>query len=95
MKIDNSFYERVEEFKYLATSLTNQNYIQEKIKSRLESMNACYHSVQSLLSSSLLSKNMKIKIYSIVILPVVLFGRETWSQTLKDENRLRVSENRC
>jgi hypothetical protein len=45
---------RVEEFKYLGTTLTNQNSIQEEIKSRLKSGNACYHSVQNLLSSSLL-----------------------------------------
>ena len=56
MKIDNSSFERVEEFKYLGTSLTNQNSIQEEIKNRLKSGNACYHSVQNLLSSSFLSK---------------------------------------
>jgi len=56
-KIDNSAFERVDEFKYLGTNLTNQNSIQEEIKSRLKSRNACYHSVQNLLSSSLLSKN--------------------------------------
>jgi len=55
--------ERVEEFKYLGTTLTNQNYIQEEIKSRLRSGNACYYSVQNLLSSRLLSKNLNIKIY--------------------------------
>jgi len=63
MKIDNSSFERVEQFKYLGTTLTYQNYIQEQTKSRWKSGNACYHSVQSLLSSSLLSKNLKIKIY--------------------------------
>jgi hypothetical protein len=63
MKIDNSAFERVEEFKHLGTTLTNQNSIQEGIKSRLKSENVCYHSVQNLLSSSLLSKNLKIKIY--------------------------------
>ena len=62
MKIYNSSIERVEEFKYLGTTLTNKNSIQEEIKSRLKSGNACYHSVQNLLSSSLLSKNLKIKI---------------------------------
>ena len=62
MKMDNSFCERVEEFKYLGTNLTNQNSIQEEIKSRLKSGNACYHSVHNVLSSSLLSKNLKIKI---------------------------------
>jgi len=63
MKTDNSAFERVQEFKYLGTTLMNQNSIQEEIKSRLKLGNACYHSVQNLLSSSLLSKNLKIKIY--------------------------------
>jgi len=83
MKSDNSFFERVEEFKYLGTALTNQNSIQEEIKSRLKLVNACYHWVQNLLSSSLLSKNIKIKIYRTIILPIVLYGCETWSLTLR------------
>ena len=62
MKMDNSSFERVEEFKYLGKTLTNQNSIQKEIKSRLKSGNACYHSVQNLLSCSLLSKNIKIEI---------------------------------
>ena len=66
MKIDNSSFERVEEFSYLGTTLTNQNSVQEEIKSRLKSRNACYHSVQNLLSSSLLSKNLKIKMYRTI-----------------------------
>ena len=60
-----SFIERVEEFKYLGTTLTNKNSIQEEIKSRLKVGNACYYWVQNLLSSSLLSKNLKIKIRNI------------------------------
>ena len=72
VRIDNSTFERVEEFKYLGTTLTNQNSILEEIKSRLRSGNACYHSVQNRLSSRLLSKNLKIKIYRTIILPVVL-----------------------
>ena len=94
MKADNSSFERVEEFKYLGTILTNKNSIQEEIKSRLKSGNACYHSVQNLLSSSLLSKNLKIKIYRTIILPVVLYGCETWPLTLREGRRLRVFENR-
>ena len=58
---DNRSFERVEGFKYLGTTLTNENSIQEEIKSRLKSGNACYHSVQNLLSSSLLPKNLKMK----------------------------------
>ena len=88
MKSDNSFFERAKKFKYLGTTLTNQNSIQEEIKSRLKSWNACYHSVQSRLSSSLLSKNLKIKIYRIIILLVVLYGCETLSLTLREERRM-------
>jgi hypothetical protein len=63
------FSERVEEFKYLGTTLKNRNYIQEEIKNKVRSGYACYHSVQNLLSSSLISKNLKIKIYRTIILP--------------------------
>ena len=94
IKTDNSSFERVEEFTHLGTTLTDQNSIQEEIKSRLKSGNACYHSVQNILSSSLLSKNLKIKIYKTIISPVDLFGCETWSLTLRVEPRLRVFENR-
>jgi len=94
MTIDNSSIERVKEFKYLGTTLTNQNSIQEEIKSRLKSGNSCYYSVQNLLSFRLLSKNLKIKIYRTIIMPVVLYGCETWSLTLREERRMRVFENR-
>jgi hypothetical protein len=69
----------LEDFKrvYILTKLTDQNSIQEEIKIRLKLGNACYHSVQNLLSSRLLSKNLKIKIYRIIIMPVVLYGCET------------------
>ena len=67
--------------------------IAEEIKSRLKSRNVCYHSVQNLLSSRLLSKNLKIKVYRTIILPVVLYGCETWSLTLREERKLRMFEN--
>jgi len=94
IKIDNNTFERVEAFKYLGKILTNQNSIQEEIKSGLKSWNACYHQVQNLFSSSLLSKNLKIKIHRTKILPLVLYGYETWSLTLREERRLRLFENR-
>ena len=84
----------MEEFKYLVTTLTNQNSIQEEIKCRLKLGNAFYNSVQDFLSSCLLSKIIQIEIYRTIILPVVLYGCETWSLTLREERRLRLSENR-
>jgi len=93
VRIHNSIFERVEEFKYLGTTLTNQNSIAEEIKSRLRSGSACYHSVQKRLSSRLLSKILKIKIYRTIILPVVLYGCENCSLTLREERKPRVFEN--
>jgi hypothetical protein len=66
----------------------------EQINSRLNSGNACYHSVQSLLSSRLLSRNVNVTKQKIIILPAVLCRCETWSLTFREELRLRVFENR-
>ena len=94
IKINNRSFERVEQFKYLGTTSMNRNSIHEEIKSRLKSGNACYHSVQNLLSASLQSQNIKIKIDRSVILPFVLYGCETLSLTMREGRRLRVFENR-
>ena len=77
LKTNRESFERLEQFKCLGTTLTNQNSIHEEIKLGT----GCYHSLQNLLSSSLLSKNIKIKIYRIVNLLVVMYGCETWSVT--------------
>jgi len=92
-KYKKSLRNILEYIKYLGTNLKNQNSIAEEIKSKLRSGNACYHSVQNLLSSRLLTKNLKIKIYRIIILPVVLYGCETCSLTLREKRKLRVFEN--
>jgi hypothetical protein len=93
IKIGNRSYENVSQFKYLGMTVINQNLIQEEIKRRLNSGNACYHSVQNLLSSCLLSKNVKVRMYKTIILPVVLYGCETLSLTVREEHKLRVFEN--
>jgi hypothetical protein len=80
----NRRFENVAQFRYLGKIITNQNLIKEEIKKRLNSGNACYHSVQNLLSSRLLHKNIKIRIYKTII----------WSLILREKHRLRVFENR-
>jgi len=94
MKNDNSSFGRLEQFKYFGNILNKSKFYAEVIKSRLKAGNACYYSVQSLLSSTLLSKNLKIKIYRTIFLPVVLHGCETWALTVREERKLRVFENR-
>jgi hypothetical protein len=78
----------------LGTTITNQKLIQEEIKRRLNLGNACYNSDQNLLSSRLLYKNITIRIYKTIILPVVVYGCESSSLTVKEEYRPRVLENR-
>jgi hypothetical protein len=93
VRTDNCTFEWVEGFKYLGTNLTNQKSIPEEIKSRLRSENVCYLSVLNVLSSKMLSKNLKIKLYRTIIMPVFLYGFETWSLTLREEKKLRVFKN--
>ncbi|KAJ4436564.1 hypothetical protein ANN_16597 [Periplaneta americana] len=94
IKIGNLCFEEVEKFKYLGATVTNINDTREEIKHRINMGNACYYSVDKLLSFSLLSKNLKVRIYKTVILPVVLNGCETWTLTLREKHRLRVFENK-
>jgi hypothetical protein len=72
VKTGNISFENVANFKYLEMTVTDKNWIQEEIKGRLNSADACYHSMHSLLSSHPLSKNVKIRIYETIILPGLL-----------------------
>jgi hypothetical protein len=93
-KTTSRSFENMTEFKYLGTTVTNQNLFHEEIKRRFASGNVSYHLVRNLLYSRLLSKNLKIIICKTMVLPVFLFGCETWSLTLREEHRQRVFENR-
>ena len=84
----------MEKFRYLEITVTNANDIREEIKRRINMGNTCYYSLGKILSSRLLSKKLKVKTYKTIILPVVLYGCETWSLILREEQRLRVLENK-
>jgi hypothetical protein len=90
IKIADRCFEYVAQFKYFGTAVKNQNLIEEKINRRLNSGIYCYRSVQNVLSSGLLFKNVKLTIRKIIILPVVLYWCETLSLTLREEHRQGV-----
>ena len=84
----NLSFENVEKFNWLGVTVTNTNHIHEEIKRRINMGNGCYYLLEKILSSHLLSK--KLKINTTIILPVVLYGCETWSLNLREGHRLRV-----
>ena len=78
----------------IGVTVTNTNGIREEIKRRINMGNACYYSLEKILSSHLLSKKFKVNAYKTIILPVELYGCETWSLKLREEHKLRVFENK-
>jgi hypothetical protein len=86
--------EIVKTFQYLGSLFNKSKFYPRGNKSRLKTGNSCYYSVQTLLSFQFLSKNTKIKIYKTIISPVVLYVCQTFSFPLREEWRIRVSENR-
>ena len=72
--IENLSFENEGQFKYLGVTVINTNDIREEIKRRINMGNACYYSLEKILSSHLLSKKLKVNTYKTIILPVVLYG---------------------
>jgi hypothetical protein len=94
-KIPNRSFQNVAELKYLGKTITNQNLIWKEFESAVDSGNACYHSVQKLLSFCLLLKKLKITMCKTIIFLTVLNWCETRSLILMEEHELGVFENRC
>ena len=94
LNVANFKFAQVNEFKYLGTIVTDKNETKTEIQKRLHSGNACFYATNKLLKSRLLSRKTKIRIYKTIILPVVLYGCETWPLTRAQENRFRVFENK-
>ena len=92
--IGNLSFEKEKKFRYLGITVTNTNAIHEEIKRGMNMGKACCNSLEKILSSHLLSKKLKVNTYKTIILPVVLYGCETWSFIFREEHRLRVFENK-
>ena len=78
---ENLSFENVETLKYLGITITNINNFREEIKRRINLGNACYYSIEKILSSLLLFNKLKANTYGTIILPAALYGCETWSLT--------------
>ena len=96
LEVKDMTFERVRVFRYLGGLVedTADMGVGAEVRQRLHSGNACFFAVNKLLKSRILSRNTKIRIYRTIILPVVLYGCETWALTRQQEDRFRVFENR-
>ena len=79
---------------HLEVTVTNTNDLREEIKRRISLGNESYYSLEKISQSGRLSKKLKVHAYKTIILPVVFYGCEAWSLTLREEHRLRVFENK-
>jgi len=94
MKTDNSSLEKVGEFKYLGTTLTQRNSIQEEIKGRLTSGNSCYYSGSESFVFQVAIQKFKDEDIQNFNFAYCFYGCETWSLTLREERRVRLFEYR-
>lgn len=92
--IEDYSFERVPQFKYLGSIITEDNNTSVEIKARIAAANKSYYALLPLLSASAVSRNLKLKLYKIVIRPVVMYGSESWRLTKADENCLSIWERK-
>ncbi|KAL4083661.1 hypothetical protein QTP88_028977 [Uroleucon formosanum] len=94
LQVDNFTFESVESFKYLGVNINNKNDMHQEIVERLASGNRCYHSIQKLLKSKLLSRRSKTLLYISYLRPIVTYACETWSTTKGDNIKLAIFERK-
>ncbi|KAL1462186.1 hypothetical protein WDU94_014046 [Cyamophila willieti] len=93
LDIGEDKYERVDKFRYLGSNLDEKNRMEEEILEKIKIGNRTRFALKKMMSSKLLSRTSKVRIYKSLILPVLLYGAEMWTLTKKMENELRVFEN--
>lgn len=94
LHVGDKIYKGVAKFKYLGCTITDRNTREEEIEIRIQNALRCSAALHKVLVSKLLSRSTKIRIYKTVIRPILMYGCEAWTLTLKEENRLLVAERK-
>jgi len=90
LKVGQYLFEQVEHFKYLGVNINRRNNMHNEVKLRLGSANRGYHTMRSVFSSRLLSRETKTKLYIAYLRPIVMYACETWSTTKGNELKLLI-----
>jgi hypothetical protein len=92
--MDDYNFEVVQSFKYLGSIINVTNDIEEEVKTRIMQGNRCFYALKHLFTSSLVSRNTKLRLFKTIIRPIVMYGCETWSLTQKQDERLATFERK-
>ena len=87
-------FERVNQFKYLGSILTDDNNISEEVRSRVTSGNKCFFALSNVFKSKIINRKLKITAFNTILKPIVMYGSECWTLTTKDEEFLRAWERK-
>jgi hypothetical protein len=94
LEVDHFKFKRVNSFKYLGSIVTEKNDITKEVAARIQAGNRNYYGLEKLLSSRSLSREIKRRLYTSLIRPVILYGSETWALRKSDENKFLILERR-